>query len=701
MMKRFAIFLIVLLGMMSLFANDAMQPNRTPRTLENYSTFTLDNLNRDAPNVEFLVNPQIVSSTFQDYMIGGYNSPPVRMQPDISLPLNYPAGGYYAAFMYKESSSTNRRVYYSYIDNVGNISTPAPISSTDVREGYMGIDVDQVTANPFTAWHANNDEDTQLEIMLSYDLYNIVGTPGLWKEPYPVIDNPMEQFPAYQEFIWPVVNIGPSPEEGMRRIHIYGNYYPDSGSANYNCIYANCDFYYDDVAFDFIFEEWSYQTFPLFDNWQDNDVKRAIKEIAVSEVDGTVAFVGHANDSLFAIVSSDYGTTFTESMYNSNYPVFNPQNQDGTYYFTEDDGSPSVMHIEPNGDGGHFNTVFDYDNNRILFMSAMGANSASGLANATYLPAFFEPKIFAYNLETEDYSFVDLQITGVDPYDDQPMIPWDLNEDGLVDSYDDDGIVEFVDCWPTYYYAGDLQDGAFHDSNFKISTSEDGSIMLAVFQDGRKQRQAYLENPDYADWFEISEIAISVSDDYGETWSDISYLNANSSDENYHAGLDGMKPCYVYPADKLTVHEDYVTVPLMFLDDNSFGSYESPYTGGQPNGGSIVFSVLKVDVTSTPPSSPSDTVPALATMQQNYPNPFNPETTIEYEVVRAGAVALEVFNAKGQKIKNLVNEFQTADSYNVIWDGRDSAGNSCSSGIYFYKLKSSAQTTVKKMILMK
>jgi len=701
MMKKVAVLLIVLLGISVLFANDAMLPNRTPREMENYKTFTFDIASRNAPNVEFMVDPQVVSSTFQDYMIGGYNSPPIRMQPELSEPIGYPAEGYYAAFMYKDSPSTNRRVYYSYINSTGSVSSPAPVGSNDVREGYMGIDVDPVSANPLIAWHANGDADVQLEIMFSYDLYNIVGSPGLWKEPYAVIDNPMEQFPNYQEFIWPVVNIGPSPEEGKRRVHVYGNYYPESGSAHYNCIYGHSDFYYDDVAFDFIFDEWSFQTIPLFDYWQDNDIKRAIKEIAVSEVDGSVAFVGHANDSLFAVVSSDYGDTFTANMYDAHYPVFNPQNEDGTYYFTDEERDPSEMFIGPNGDGGHFNAVFDYENNKIIFMSAMGANSEAGLANSTYLPAFFEPKIFKFDLDTQEYSFVDLQITGADPNDDQPMIPWDLDEDGVVDSYDSDGLVEFVDCWPTYYYAGEFQDGSFHESNFKLSTSEDSSIMVAVFQDGRKQRQAYLENPDYADWLEISEIAISVSSDYGQTWSDVAYMNANSTDENYHAGLEGMKPCYVYPADKLTVQEDYVTVPLMFLDDNSFGSYESPYTGGQPNGGNIVFSVLKVDVTATPPSSPGDTVPALATMQQNYPNPFNPATTIDYEVVRAGQVELEIFNAKGQKVKTLVDGHRAADNYSATWDGRDSAGNSCSSGIYFYKLKSSAQTQVKKMILMK
>jgi len=331
----------------------------------------------------------------------------------------------------------------------------------------------------------------------------------------------------------------------------------------------------------------------------------------------------------------------------------------------------------------------------------MGANSEEGLAGATYLPAFFEPKIFQYDLNAEEYSFVDLQITGADAYDDQPMIPWDLDEDGVVDSYDDEGFVEFVDCWPTYYYAGEFQDGSFHDSNFKLSSSEDSSIMVAVFQDGRNQRQAYLENPDYDGWFEISEIAISISMDYGETWSDIAYMNANSSDANYHVGLAGMKPCYVYPADKLTVHDGYVSVPLMFLDDNSFGSYESPYTGGQPNGGNIVFSVLSISTDGTPPSSPSDTVPAVAKLQQNYPNPFNPDTMIKYEIIRAGDVSLEVFNTKGQKIRTLVNEHKAADNYEVTWNGKDSAGNSCSSGLYFYKLKTSAQSTVKKMILMK
>jgi len=47
-----------------------------------------------------------------------------------------------------------------------------------------------------------------------------------------------------------------------------------------------------------------------------------------------------------------------------------------------------------------------------------------------------------------------------------PMRPWDLDEDGEVDSYSEDGFVEVAFQWPSFFYAGDLQTCSFDCSNF-------------------------------------------------------------------------------------------------------------------------------------------------------------------------------------------------------------------------------------------
>ena len=93
--------------------------------------------------------------------------------------------------------------------------------------------------------------------------------------------------------------------------------------------------------------------------------------------------------------------------------------------------------------------------------------------------------------------------------------------------------------------------------------------------------------------------------------------------------------------------------------------------------------------------------PAKFTLTGNYPNPFNPSTTISYSIPSDGNVELTVYNIKGQKVKTLINGTQPTGVYNVTWNGKDDNDRSVSSGLYFYKLRSSGKTAVKKMLLLK
>ncbi len=88
-------------------------------------------------------------------------------------------------------------------------------------------------------------------------------------------------------------------------------------------------------------------------------------------------------------------------------------------------------------------------------------------------------------------------------------------------------------------------------------------------------------------------------------------------------------------------------------------------------------------------------------LDQNYPNPFNPSTTIQYSLLKRAKVELVVYNVLGQMVRTLVRETKPAGNYQTRWDGLDNRGQKVSSGIYFYRLKSSGFTQVKKMMLVK
>jgi hypothetical protein len=95
-------------------------------------------------------------------------------------------------------------------------------------------------------------------------------------------------------------------------------------------------------------------------------------------------------------------------------------------------------------------------------------------------------------------------------------------------------------------------------------------------------------------------------------------------------------------------------------------------------------------------------LPKNFNLSQNYPNPFNPSTTINYNLPFDSKIVLEIYDIKGVKIGQLVNEDQSAGYYSVDFNSKN-----IPSGVYFYKLTSVDKITgnnislVKKMMLLK
>ena len=97
----------------------------------------------------------------------------------------------------------------------------------------------------------------------------------------------------------------------------------------------------------------------------------------------------------------------------------------------------------------------------------------------------------------------------------------------------------------------------------------------------------------------------------------------------------------------------------------------------------------------------SGTLPLTYEVKPNYPNPFNPSTTIAYQLPRSGEVALEIYNALGQKVRTLVNQHKEAGFHQAQWDGRNDRGLQVASGIYIYRFAAGDFRQVRKMILLK
>jgi len=83
------------------------------------------------------------------------------------------------------------------------------------------------------------------------------------------------------------------------------------------------------------------------------------------------------------------------------------------------------------------------------------------------------------------------------------------------------------------------------------------------------------------------------------------------------------------------------------------------------------------------------------------PNPFNPETAISLTLKNSGPVSVRIYSIEGRLVKTLKDEFATAGTHEVRWNGKDSNGRSVPSGMYFVKTESGADKSVFKLSLLK
>lgn len=93
-------------------------------------------------------------------------------------------------------------------------------------------------------------------------------------------------------------------------------------------------------------------------------------------------------------------------------------------------------------------------------------------------------------------------------------------------------------------------------------------------------------------------------------------------------------------------------------------------------------------------------LPEVTEMKNAYPNPFkaNSSTNIEVSLKAGDTGTLSIYNVQGQLVK-IVS--LTEGTHMVNWNGRDTRGNACGSGIYFYKLSTQSMNQTKKMVIVK
>ena len=87
------------------------------------------------------------------------------------------------------------------------------------------------------------------------------------------------------------------------------------------------------------------------------------------------------------------------------------------------------------------------------------------------------------------------------------------------------------------------------------------------------------------------------------------------------------------------------------------------------------------------------------TEKDRYPSDILNKTYIKYEVLYATHVILEIFNLRGDRITQLVNENKIPGVYHTEWDGKDDRGVQADEGIYFYCIHNNLHDELSKMMV--
>ncbi|MXY82945.1 MAG: T9SS type A sorting domain-containing protein [Gemmatimonadetes bacterium] len=84
-----------------------------------------------------------------------------------------------------------------------------------------------------------------------------------------------------------------------------------------------------------------------------------------------------------------------------------------------------------------------------------------------------------------------------------------------------------------------------------------------------------------------------------------------------------------------------------------------------------------------------------------FPNPFNAAVTITFDLAHSASVSVHIYNELGQQVRVLAAEgVRPAGSYQLVWDGRDQAGQFQASGTYLLVFSVDGAVETHKLTLL-
>lgn len=255
-------------------------------------------------------------------------------------------------------------------------------------------------------------------------------------------------------------------------------------------------------------------------------------------------------------------------------------------------------------------------------------------------------------------------------------------------------------------------------------------ITACDVSDSEYRGNIYINWSDQRNGTENTDIFLAKSEDGGQTWSEPKRVNTDNSGKHqfftwmtidqstgylYFVFYDRRDTEYYITNVYMAVSKDGgETFSNYRINERTFNPSQNIFFGDYTNVAayegkiypiwmamnnqklSVWTSIIEEDYfTGVEESEPTDALRRFK-LHQNYPNPFNPTTTIGYELNFAEYVEIAIYDVLGNKIDQVVKEYQRAGYHEVIVDS-----DKMPSGVYFYKLFTKDYKASRKMVVLK
>jgi len=109
------------------------------------------------------------------------------------------------------------------------------------------------------------------------------------------------------------------------------------------------------------------------------------------------------------------------------------------------------------------------------------------------------------------------------------------------------------------------------------------------------------------------------------------------------------------------------------------------------------IAVWRPTTTGTPGELPAGDEPFI--VSHCSPNPFSPNTALHFTARVSAAVAIDIYDVAGRRVKHLgAGEFPVGE-HSVVWLGDDDEGKAVASGVYYLVLSSGSHRVARKVVL--